>query len=287
MSTVAVLGTGTMGAGMARSLLRAGHQVSVWNRSAEKAQPLAQDGATVATDVAQAVSGADVVVVMVFDADAAVDVITQAAAHLGPDTVVLQSSTIGPLGARRVADLADEKGLHVLDSPVLGTRQPAEDGKLVMLVSGDPSLRDSAQPVLDAVGAKTVWAGDEPGAGSALKLACNAWVASITAATAQSIALAQGQGLDPQLFLDAIEGGASDTPYAHVKGAAMIKGGGPVGFALDGLRKDLSLMHGAAVTAGVPTVLLAALQDAYARASEAGHGGDDIAAVMSSFTPGS
>ena len=280
---VAVLGTGAMGVGMARSLLREGFEVSAWNRTAERARPLAADGATVAETAAAAVDGAELVVVMLFDANAVLDVLAEVADGIGPDAVVAQMSTIGLAGTREVARLAEQADLRVLDAPVLGTRGPAADGKLVVLASGDPALRPVAQPAFDAMGAKTVWAGDGLGRGSALKLACNAWIATITAGIAQSLTLAGALGLDPQLFLDAIAGGQSDTPYAAVKGGSMLAGQFPSQFALDGVLKDLGLIRAAVESAGVDPALASALHDVYQRASDAGHGGEDIAAVVSAF----
>ncbi|WP_310889848.1 NAD(P)-dependent oxidoreductase [Clavibacter capsici] len=221
---MALLGTGVMGSGMSRSILRAGLPLTVWNRSAEKAAPLADDGATVADSAADAVRDADVVVVMLFDADAVLAVLAEVAPALRPDAVVLQSSTVGVEGTRRIAALAAEHGLRFVDAPVLGTRGPAEQGLLVHLVSGSEADLAVARPVLEATGSRTVVAGADAGPGSALKLACNAWIASITAATAQSLGLAQLLGVEPRLFLDAIAGGAADTPYAHLKGGAMLAG---------------------------------------------------------------
>lgn len=285
MTTVALLGTGTMGAGMARSMLGAGLDVRVWNRTASKAQPLAADGATVADSAADAVTGADVVVVMLFDADSVLAVLADAAAA-APDAVWVQSSTIGVEGTARVAAFAAEHGLALVDAPVLGTKAPAEQGKLVVLAAGDPALRERLTPVFDAIGSKTLWLGDTPGAGSALKLVCNSWVASITASTAQAVALAGGLGLDPQLFLDAIGGGAVDTPYAHVKGGAMMAQDWTVSFELDGVSKDLGLIRAAAADTGVATTVLDALVAVFAAASAQGHGGHDMAAVVTAFTPG-
>lgn len=284
MTTVALLGTGTMGAGMARSMLKAGLGVRAWNRTSAKAAPLAADGATVTETAAEAVTGADVVVVMLFDADSVLAVLADAAAA-APDAVWVQSSTVGVEGTARIAAFASEHGLALVDAPVLGTKAPAEQGKLVVLASGDPALRDRVTPVFDAVGAKTLWLGETPGAGSALKLVCNSWVGSITAATGQAVALAQGLDLDPQLFLDAISGGAVDTPYAHVKGAAMMAEDWTVSFELDGVSKDLGLIRAAAADAGVATTVLDALVAVYAAASEQGHGGDDMAAVVAAFGP--
>jgi 3-hydroxyisobutyrate dehydrogenase len=131
-----------------------------------------------------------------------------------------------------------------------------------------------------------MWVGDDLGDASALKLAANAWVASITAATAQSVALARALGLDPQLFLDAIAGTPVDSRYAHVKGAAMIADTyEPVAFALDGVVKDVALIQGAAASVGVHTGLLAALAVLYGDASRAGLGAADMGAVHVAFTP--
>lgn len=280
---VTVLGTGAMGAGVAGSLLREGHQVTVWNRSADKAAPLGERGATVATDPGAAVEHAEVVLLTLFDTDAVVDVLEQAAGDAPTDAVWVQASTIGVDGTATVVQLAAEDGITLVEAMMLGTKAPAEQGKLTMLAAGPAADVDRVVPVLDAMGAKTVRAGERVGDGTALKLAANAWIASITAATGQSLALAAALGLDPQLFLDAIDGSASDSAYAHTKGASIIAGEFPAQFALDGLRKDIGLIADAARANGVSTTLLDALGRVYADASAAGHGGDDIAAVGTAF----
>lgn len=282
---VTVLGTGTMGAGVAGSLLREGHEVTVWNRTADKAAPLAERGATVATDPAAAVADAEVVLLTLFDTEAVLDVLEAAAGDAPTDAVWVQASTIGVAGTETVVQLAGKYGVTLVEAMMLGTKAPAEQGKLTMLAAGPADVLDRIDPVLDAIGAKTVRAGDEVGAGTALKLAANAWIASITAATGQSLAVARSLGLDPALFLEAIAGGASDSAYAHTKGKSMIAGEFPAQFALDGLRKDIGLITDAARTSGVSTVLLDVLGRVYADASAAGHGGDDIAAVGTAFDP--
>lgn len=282
---VTVLGTGTMGAGVAGSLLREGHEVTVWNRTADKAAPLAARGATVATDPAEAVADAEVVLLTLFDTEAVLDVLESAAGDAPTDAVWVQASTIGVAGTETVVQLADKYGITLVEAMMLGTKAPAEQGTLTMLAAGPAEVLDRIDPVLDAVGAKTVRAGDQVGAGTALKLAANAWIASITAATGQSLALAGSLGLDPALFLQAIEGSASDSAYAHTKGKSIIAREFPAQFALDGLRKDIGLIADAARASGVSTVLLDALGRVYADASAAGHGGDDIAAVGTAFTP--
>ncbi|PZF57889.1 NAD(P)-dependent oxidoreductase [Curtobacterium sp. MCSS17_008] len=278
-----VLGTGTMGAGVARSLLREGHRVTVWNRSADRARPLSDDGASVATDAAEAVADAEVVLLTLFDTDAVVDVLEAAAGDAPEDAVWVQASTVGVAGTETVVQFAEEYGITLVEAMMLGTKAPAEQGTLTMLAAGPSDVLDRVDPVLDAIGAKTVRAGDRVGDGTALKLAANAWIASITAATGQSLAIARGLGLDPQLFLAAIEGTASDSQYAHTKGAAMLRGDLAPQFALDGLRKDIGLIGDAARFAGVSTTLLDALDRVYAEASAAGHGAEDIAAVGTAF----
>ncbi|TCU50553.1 3-hydroxyisobutyrate dehydrogenase [Curtobacterium sp. PhB146] len=280
---VTVLGTGAMGAGVAGSLLRGGHQVTVWNRSADKAAPFGEHGAAVATDPGAAVEHAEVVLLTLFDSDAVVDVLEQAAGDAPTDAVWVQASTIGVDGTETVVQLAAKYGITLVEAMMLGTKAPAEQGKLTMLAAGPADQVDRVVPVLHAIGAKTIRAGERVGDGTALKLAANAWIASITAATGQSLALAAALGLDPQLFLDAIDGSASDSAYAHTKGAAIIAGDFPAQFALDGLRKDIGLIAEAARANDVSTTLLDALGRVYADASAAGHGGDDIAAVGTAF----
>lgn len=281
--TVAVLGTGTMGTGMARSLLRNGIAVRVWNRTGARAQALAADGATIAESPVDAVAGADVIITMLYDAASVLDVMIDAAPAVTPDAVWLQSATIGLEGTTQAAALAQATALRMIDAPVLGTKEPAEQGTLVMLVSGDRTALDGLQPVLDAISVRRVWAGDLPGQAMALKLACNAWIASITAATAQSLTLASGLAVDPQLFLDAIAGGPADCAYAHLKGGQMMAAEFAPSFELDGLSKDVGLIADAAGRAGVDTTLLDALGEVYRRAGELGHGKEDIAAVIRTF----
>jgi 3-hydroxyisobutyrate dehydrogenase len=283
MTTIAVLGTGTMGTGMARSLLREGFDVRVWNRTADKAAPLVTDGAVLATTPAEAVDGAQVVLVVLFDVAAVVDVLRRCAGHIASDAVIVQSSTIGPEGAAAVAQMALDRHWNVLDAPVLGTRAPAETGALVVLASGDKALLPLVQSTFDAIGSRTLWAGDELGLASALKLACNAWVASLTAAAAQSLSLARAAGLDPQLVLDAMKDGATDSPYLQLKGKAMLARNYEVSFALDGVRKDLDLIAAAATATDVTPDLIDALRTVFGAAANGGHGDDDMAAVITAF----
>lgn len=280
----AVLGTGIMGAAMARSLAREGHDVTVWNRTPARAEAVAGKGIGARPSVSEAVDGADVVLTMLYDADSVLAVTDELVGALGADSVWAQASTVGPEGMARIAAAAGPAAYRLLDTPVLGTKQPAEDGKLIVLVSGPESAQDRARPVFDAVGGRTIVVGDEPGPASALKLVCNSWVASINAAAGQAMGFAEALGLDPRLFLEGIKGGASDSVFAQLKGGLMVeRSWGDPAFALDSVRKDVGLMIDAARTAGFPDDLLVTLLAIYDRASERGVGEADMAAVRAAF----
>jgi 3-hydroxyisobutyrate dehydrogenase len=277
--TVALLGTGTMGAGMARNLAAAGIPLRVWNRTRSKAEPLTEAGATVADSVTEAVRGADVVITMLYDAESVESALTEGRDGLTKGTVLLQQSTVGVEGAGRLATLADELGLVYVDAPVLGTKKPAEDGALVILASGPEDQQDALAPVLDAIGARTIWVG-EAGQGSRLKLVANSWVLTVLEGIAEALTFATGLDLDPAMFLEAVKGGAMDAPYVQLKGNAMLEGQFDPAFALDGAAKDAGLMVDAARAAGVDIAIVEVARRYLTAASEAGHGDRDMAATF-------
>jgi 3-hydroxyisobutyrate dehydrogenase len=277
--SVTVLGTGIMGAGMARNIAAAGLDTTVWNRSPDKARPLADAGLRVATDPVDAVSAADVVVTMLFDADAVAAVAEPLLPRLRPDAVWLQTSTVGLDGTERLAGLAQRHGIAFVDAPVLGTRQPAEQGALTVLAGGPEDVRAAVTPVLDAIGSRTVWVGERPGDGHRLKLAANSWMLSVVGATAQAVGLARGLGIDPALFLEAIAGGPLDCPYVQLKGKSMIAEEFPPAFPLAGAVKDAELIADAQRAAGTDDALMRLLHDRFDAAAAAGHGDEDLAAV--------
>jgi 3-hydroxyisobutyrate dehydrogenase len=283
MTAVTVLGTGIMGAGMAANLAKAGLDTTVWNRTPDKARPLAEAGATVAEDPADAVSGADVIVTMLFDADSVAEVMERALPAAKPGVTWAQTATVGLEGTDRLAALAGEHGVAFVDAPVLGTRQPAEAGQLVVLAGGPAEVREAVAPVFDAIGSRTVWVGDRPGDGHRLKLVANSWVLSIVTATGQAVALAQALGIDPQQWLDSIAVGPLDSGYAQLKGKAMIAGEFPPAFALDGAVKDSGLIAEALAANGVSDGLMSAMHDRFAAAAARGHADEDMAAVLHGF----
>jgi 3-hydroxyisobutyrate dehydrogenase len=257
--------------------------VSAWNRSREKAEPLAQDGVTVAGSVAEAVAGADVVVTMLADAQA-VEAVAEEALGAIDGAVLVQMSTIGLDATDRLAQRAEAAGVAFVDAPVSGTKQPAEQGKLVVLASGPEAVRERVDPVFDAVAAKTVWLG-EAGSGQRLKLVLNTWLLGLTEALAEAIALAEGLGVDPRTFLETIDGAPVGAPYAQLKGPMMIDGEFPPAFPLELAAKDAALALEAAEAAGLRLGALAAVREQMRRAVDAGHGAKDMAATIHASRP--
>jgi 3-hydroxyisobutyrate dehydrogenase len=276
---VAVLGTGIMGAAMARNLLSDGMEVRAWNRSREKAEPLAQDGATVADDPAEAARGADFLLTMLSDADVIEESVGgDVLSALAQDGVWLQMSTVGEEGNGGLSDLANQHGVPYVDAPVLGTKQPAEQGQLIVLASGPEDVREKSERVFDAVGSKTVWLGDA-GAGSRLKLVVNNWIVGLLGVLAETVAFAKTVGVDPAAFLETIEGGPLGLPYAQLKGNMMIEEDFPTSFSARLARKDAGLVLGAAEAYDLPMPVAEAIAARFDEAIQAGHGEEDMAAV--------
>ena len=282
-TTVGFLGTGIMGGPMARNCAAAGLDVRAWNRTPEKARALADAGVTPVDSPAEAVRGADAVVTMLTDG-AAVEAVMAgdggALAAMDDDAVWLQMSTVGIAATERLAALARERGVGYVDAPVVGTRQPAEAGELLVLASGPEDVRDRAAPVFDAVGRATRWVGEEPGPASRLKLVFNGWLVSLIESLSETLAFSRAMGIPPEEFLEAIDGSPMNVPYAQVKGRAMAKMDfSEVAFPLRLAHKDARLVLEAADAEGLDLPLMHAAEAQFARAEAAGHGDEDLAAV--------
>ena len=154
-------------------------------------------------------------------------------------------STIGEEATQRCAELANRRGVGFVDAPVLGTRQPADERQLVVLESGPEEARPRTQPVFDAIAHRIIRVG-EVGAGTRLKLVANSWVLAVVEAGAETIALAEGMGLDPGLFFRAIGGSALDLPYLRTKARAMTERDFTPAFRLELAAKDAALVSRAA-----------------------------------------
>lgn len=276
MTSVCVLGLGHMGLAMARRIREAGFPTTVWNRSTEKAAPLAALGVTVAETPDRAVADADVVLTMLFDADAVRQVMSRAVTQMRAGAIWMQSATVGIAAQTEFAELAERAGVRFVDAPMVGTKAPAEAGTLIALVAGSDDAVRTLGPVLAAISSRFVRAGEAAPAASALKLAVNSWVATLTAGTAQALGIASQLGLDPRLVFETVAGSASDSPYLHQKGEAMLAGTYTPQFEVVGLLKDIRLAR--EVTPGLAQDLLAALDALYTRTAEtAPH--EDISAV--------
>jgi 3-hydroxyisobutyrate dehydrogenase len=284
---VAVLGTGIMGAAMARNLLSAGMEVRAWNRSREKAEPLEEDRAEVADNPGDAARGANFILTMLADADVVEEAIgVDVLDALAEDGVWLQMSTVGEAGNERLAGLAADHGVAYVDAPVLGTKQPAEQGQLIVLASGPEEVRERSQPIFDAVGSKTVWLGDA-GEGSRLKLVINNWIVGLLGVLAETVAFAKATGVDPATFLETIEGGPLGLPYAQLKGTMMVEEDFPTSFSANLARKDAALVLDAAGARDLHLRIAEAVADRFDEAIQAGYGEEDMAAVYRTARPGS
>jgi 3-hydroxyisobutyrate dehydrogenase len=280
--TVAVLGAGgTMGKGIARNAAGAGLAVHAWNRTAGKLDDLAGEASVEAFATArEAVSDADLVVTMLTDAEATL------AAMSGPDGVAagsegavwVQMGTIGVEGSEHCAELARDHGLQYVDAPVLGTKVPAEEGQLVILASGPAAPRAGLKPFFDAVGRRTLWVG-EAGQGSRLKVVVNAWLCAVVEGTAEMLRLAQALDLDPQLALDAIEGGPLEAPYMRMKGEAMVAGDYTPSFRLALAAKDARLAVAAGKDAGAEIPAIETIAAQLTAVAEA-HPDEDLAVAF-------
>ncbi|HEX4255780.1 MAG TPA: NAD(P)-dependent oxidoreductase [Streptosporangiaceae bacterium] len=282
---VALLGTGTIGLGMGRSLLRAGIPVRAWNRTRRKAEPLYADGALVVDRAADAVRGAGIIVTVLSDGAVTADVLAAARPGLSPGQLWVQASTVGIKWNDELAGLAREQGLTYLDAPVLGSRVPAGQGQLVVLAGGPDDadararVRTAVQPVFDAIGRSTIWL-DTVGAGTRLKLVASSWVAAVTAATGETLALARGLGTDPQAFLAAVRGGPLDCGYLQAKAGAILAGDYSPDFTTRLAAEATALIVAAGEDAGLNMDVTTAAGARFARATALGHGGDDMAAAF-------
>jgi len=272
-----------MGLPMSRNIARAGMPVRAWNRSREKAEPLGEDGIAVCDRAEEAADGAGVLLTMLSDTDAVLESIAPALGHIPDDALWLQMSTIGEAGTERCMELARERGITFLDAPVLGTKQPAQQGKLVVLASGPREVQERVAPIFDAVGQKTMWVGDA-GAGTRLKIVVNSWVLSVTEACAEMIALAQGLELDPSLVFDAIEGGTLDLPYLRMKGKAILERNFEPMFRLKLAAKDAGLIEESAGRHGVDVPLFGVIRGQMSKAAR-DHGDEDMSATYFASAP--
>lgn len=282
MQRVALLGLGTMGAGMAANWLAKGFGLTVWNRTRARTQALADKGARVATTPREAAEGADCVFAMVAD-DAA-----SRAVWLGDDgalagaktgAVVVESSTLTPDWVRELAGHARAKGCAFLDAPVGGSRQAAASGELRFFVGGDAATLDKARPALIAIGSKIDLLGPA-GAGATWKLINNQLIAAQVAALGEALDVARKAGFRPVQISSLILNGAASSPIVKMKLPSMLNGDyDEPDFALSLMLKDARYAAALAQSLGASADLVSSAVKAFARAEAKGLGAKDIAAV--------
>lgn len=279
VARVAVVGLGAMGSRMARRLLEAGHDVTVWNRTAAKAAPLVAAGATAATTPAAAAMGADVVVTMVTDAAALAAVSEGRGGVLEgarDGTVLVDMSTVGPAAVARLRSVAPPT-VGMLDAPVLGSVAEAEAGTLKIFVGGDAALAERWSGLLSALG--TPLHVGPLGSGAAAKLVANATLFGVLGVLGEAFALGRSLGLADGVLFDVID----QTPLAaqgRRRQPAIESGEYPARFALSLARKDADLVTEAAAASALDVRVVAAARAWFADAEAAGMGGQDYSAVL-------
>jgi 3-hydroxyisobutyrate dehydrogenase-like beta-hydroxyacid dehydrogenase len=278
MAAVGFVGLGAMGSRMARRLLGAGHALTVWNRTAERAVPLAHAGAAVVATPAEAARAAEVVVIMVSDPEA-LEAVTEGSegvvSGLSDDAAVIQMSTVGPAAVERLAQLMPPDSL--VDAPVLGSLTEVEEGALSIYASGPEALVERWTPLLSALG--TVIRVGPLGAGSASKLVANSTLVGVVGVLGEALALAEGLGLSRETAFEVLATTAL-AAQAERRRSAFEAGDYPPRFPLSLARKDADLILEAAATAGIDVRLAAAARAWLADAESSGRGQSDYSAVL-------
>src|ERR1700676_2823555 len=275
---IAWIGTGIMGAPMARRLLKAGHKVSVFNRSPEKAQRLAADGATVLADPSGAVANAEIIFIMVPDTPDVEATVARIKPALKKGQLVIDMSTISPQSERATAAQLREVGVDYLDAPASGGESGAIEGTLAIMVGGERSAFDRAKPLFEHLGKRITYMGPS-GAGQMTKLANQIGVSVALEAAAEALAFAKAGGLDPLQVLEAIGAGAAASWQLNNLGPKIIANDWRPGFFIKLIRKDLRLVTEAAREAHIALPGLTMMTSMINTAAVMGHDMDGTQAV--------
>ncbi|MED4583455.1 NAD(P)-dependent oxidoreductase [Brevibacillus choshinensis] len=272
------IGLGNMGIPMASNLLAAGYELSVWNRSPVKAEPLLALGAKSATTLAQLVDESDILFTMVSD-DTAVKAVYDGPggilAAAGKGKLAVDMSTISPDTSRFLAARCQEVGIRFLDAPVSGSVGPAKEGTLVIMVGGEKSDYEQAKPLLDKLGKVALHLGPN-GAGTSAKLAINLLLGITVQGVSETLLFARSLGISTDQMLNIISESAVGTPLVRGKAASILADDYPAAFALKHMAKDLRL----ASEAGVSTPLAESANASYRHALENGLGDLDLMAII-------
>jgi 3-hydroxyisobutyrate dehydrogenase len=275
---IAWIGTGIMGAPMARRLLRAGHRVRVYNRTIEKARALLADGAVLASSAAEAAENADAVFIMVSDTPDVEQVITQIEPVTHRGQLVIDMSTISPAAERAIALRLAARGIDYLDAPVSGGDTGAAEGTLAIMVGGDAAAYERAMPLFNEMGKRIALMGPV-GAGQMTKLANQIAVAIALEAACEALTFSRAGGLDPARVIEVIGAGAAGSWQLSNLGPRIIAGDYRPGFFVRLIRKDLRLISEAAVELGLALPALALVKSMFNTAAALGHDEDGTQAL--------
>jgi 3-hydroxyisobutyrate dehydrogenase len=285
---IAFLGLGVMGAPMAGHLARAGHHVTAYNRTGEKAEAwkdaLRKEGHDVATSPSPsaAAEGKDMVLACLGNDDDLDEVILGGGGVLvamRPGAILVDHTTVSPAIARRIAKEAENRGLLAVDAPVSGGEAGAQNGRLAIMCGGSEEAVEGARPVLEAYAARIVHIG-EAGAGQACKAVNQVCIAGVLAGLSEGVRLAQATGVDLDKVLEAISGGAAQSWQMENRWQTMAAGEFDFGFAIDWMRKDLAIALGEAKAQGLPLPVTALVDQFYARVQREGGARQDTSALV-------
>jgi 3-hydroxyisobutyrate dehydrogenase-like beta-hydroxyacid dehydrogenase len=282
--TIGVIGIGLMGRGMARSLVRKGHVVRLYNRTRAKAEEAAQLGGEVVNTPADAARGADVIVTMLADPPAVMDVVKGnhgILAVIRPSAVLIDSSTVSPPTTLRVRDLLKAKGADMLDAPVFGSKNEAEKGELGFIVGGERDVLARVQDVLDCMG-RTIYVGGN-GMGAYAKLVVNLIVAGTLQSFNEGMVLATKAGIDPEAMLQIIMSSRAKSGIIEMKAPQIMKRDFSPFFPLQLMAKDMRLVVESAEALGVHLPVAAAMKEILAASVAEGLATEDFAAAIKSL----
>ena len=285
MSTIGIVGLGLLGHAIASRLIKAGHTVIGFDVLPDRVSALTAMGGTPASSAAAVAQSAEAVCTLLpslATAEAAILGAGGILASARPDLAVIQMSTISPTLTERLAREVTARGLGFLDCPVSGTSSMVERGDGIFFVGGDRALFERWQPVLESVLARAVLVG-RVGQAMVLKLVANLLVALNSAAAAEALTLARKAGLDLPLALDVLNASAAASSMLKVRGPMIVRGEFPAQMKLDLFMKDIHLMQEAATAVGAPLPFTDLAERLYAAAQAQGHGGEDLAVVVTAL----
>jgi 3-hydroxyisobutyrate dehydrogenase-like beta-hydroxyacid dehydrogenase len=278
---VAVLGLGIMGEPMARNLLRAGHRLTVWNRTPSKAAALVQEGATLASSPREAARAAEITIVMVADPpalDALLGGPDGVWEGLRPETVLVNMGTQAVAQIEGIARQAERAHVGFLDSPVTGSRSGAVDGTLTLLVGGDTAVLEKARGVLTAVG-RTILHVGRCGDGTRAKLVLNLIQAGMLAVFSEGLALGKRLGLSPDTILEVLQHSAGNAALFRYKGPFLMRRDFSANFSLKLMHKDLRLILDEAAGLGAELPAGRVVGDLFSDAMAGGYGEEDFISI--------